>query len=268
MSHILLKEYIRQTLTAEPLSLLKESANVSNLALYGDWDDDQDYAEVALVDVSKFRKVLKELQRKKDWDKKDPIPLDKSLEFIVGYVGCSAPLGGNAWGAWEINAIAGRGYGKILYGIAYALSPKGLLMPDRDVVSDAAKGAWKKASKTHDSLKLDRRPPNNKTERTIDDAKLHGEKGREYLDRAYKAQGWEKVMFDQLDKAGELLDAEMLKVFKDQNIVSLVGGRIINDGKTHSDAGCGSNTPSWHSLSTSFLMVSLWTFCTGKAWPG
>jgi hypothetical protein len=42
---------------------------------------------------------------------------------------------------------------------------------------------------------------------------------------------------------------------------------IMKDGKAHSDAGCLSNTPSWHNLSTSFTMVSLWIFGTEKARP-
>jgi hypothetical protein len=42
---------------------------------------------------------------------------------------------------------------------------------------------------------------------------------------------------------------------------------IMKDGKAHSDAGCLSNTPSLHNLSTSFMMVSLWIFGTWKAWP-
>jgi hypothetical protein len=41
----------------------------------------------------------------------------------------------------------------------------------------------------------------------------------------------------------------------------------MKDGKAHSDAGYLSNTPSSHSLSTSYMMVSLWTLGTGKAHP-
>jgi hypothetical protein len=55
------------------------------------------------------------------------------------------------------------------------------------------------------------------------------------------------------------------KSLKKHTVLSFLG--IMKDGKAHSDAGCLSNTPSWHSLSTSFMMVSLWTFGTGKAQP-
>jgi hypothetical protein len=42
---------------------------------------------------------------------------------------------------------------------------------------------------------------------------------------------------------------------------------MMKDSKAHSDAGCLSNTPSLHNLSTSLMMVSLWIFGTGKAQP-
>ncbi len=41
---------------------------------------------------------------------------------------------------------------------------------------------------------------------------------------------------------------------------------IINKGKAHLDAGCLSNTPSLHNLSTSLMMVSLCIVGTGRAW--
>jgi hypothetical protein len=55
------------------------------------------------------------------------------------------------------------------------------------------------------------------------------------------------------------------KSLKKHTVLSFLG--IIKDGKAHSDAGYLSNTPSLHNLSTSFMMVSLWIFGTGKARP-
>jgi hypothetical protein len=55
------------------------------------------------------------------------------------------------------------------------------------------------------------------------------------------------------------------KSLKKHMVLSFLG--IMKDGKAHSDAGCLSNTPSLHKLSTSFMMVSLWIFGTGKARP-
>jgi hypothetical protein len=45
------------------------------------------------------------------------------------------------------------------------------------------------------------------------------------------------------------------KSLKKHTVLSFLG--IMKDGKAHSDAGCLSNTPSWRSLSTSFMMFSL-----------
>jgi hypothetical protein len=53
---------------------------------------------------------------------------------------------------------------------------------------------------------------------------------------------------------------------KKRTVLSFLG--IMKDDEAHSDAGCLSNTPSLHNLTTSLLMmVSLWTFGTEKAWP-
>ncbi|MBM5801018.1 MAG: hypothetical protein FJ077_09350 [Cyanobacteria bacterium K_DeepCast_35m_m2_023] len=49
-------------------------------------------------------------------------------------------------GAWEVTSIAGRGLGKILYGLGYSLTPSNRLMPDRHYTSGEAAGAWKGAA--------------------------------------------------------------------------------------------------------------------------
>jgi hypothetical protein len=56
------------------------------------------------------------------------------------------------------------------------------------------------------------------------------------------------------------------KSLKKQMVLSIFG--IMKDVKAHSDAGCLSNTPSWHSLSTSFLMVSCGLLALGKLGHG
>jgi hypothetical protein len=53
------------------------------------------------------------------------------------------------------------------------------------------------------------------------------------------------------------------KSLKKHTALSFLG--IMKDGKAHSDAGHLSYTPSWHSLTTSFMMASLRTFGTEKA---
>ncbi len=54
------------------------------------------------------------------------------------------------------------------------------------------------------------------------------------------------------------------KLLRKRTVLCFFG--IINKGEIHSDAGCLSNTPSLHNLSTSLMMVSLCIFGTGKAW--
>lgn len=49
-------------------------------------------------------------------------------------------------GAWEVTSIAGRGLGKILYGLGYSLTPNHRLMPDRHYTSGEAKKAWQSAA--------------------------------------------------------------------------------------------------------------------------
>ncbi len=55
------------------------------------------------------------------------------------------------------------------------------------------------------------------------------------------------------------------KLLKKRTVLFVFG--IMNKGEAHSDAGCLSNTPSLHNLSTPLIMVSLCIFGTGKAWP-
>ena len=165
-----------------------------------------------LIDVAVFNASF-EANEKKEHNSIAAVKI-AAKESVVGYISCSPPSRGEAWGAWEVTAAAGKGYGKILYSIGYALSPKGLLMPDRTSVSDDARDAWKKASKTHASLELDALPPMNKTDTREDDAEVHDEEGFEYLDRAYKATGDENDMLNRLLAAGEKLEADLKKKFK------------------------------------------------------
>jgi hypothetical protein len=45
-------------------------------------------------------------------------------------------------GAWSVTQVAGPGYGRILYGLGYNLTPEHRLMPDRDYTSARAGRAW------------------------------------------------------------------------------------------------------------------------------
>ena len=60
---------------------------------------------------------------------------------IVGWLDLRKPSGAPCRGAWMVAGVAGPG--RLVYGLAYALSPTGLVVPDRSSVSPSAKAAWR-----------------------------------------------------------------------------------------------------------------------------
>ena len=187
----ILREYVRR--------VLQESApsDVSSLAaLVREEGESQ-------VILFRYDKIYSSLSRRKDEDDVFNFLLENIKNSIVGYGVFGPPDKGEAYGAWEVTHAAAPGFGKILYGIGYALSPSGLLMPDRHQVSPEAEQAWKKASRDREKEKLDDLPPNNKTEDDFDDAELHSKKGKDFLDMAYKSQGWEKGVAARLIAQGK-----------------------------------------------------------------
>lgn len=189
----ILREYIRESLRGggakERLAALKEDH----------WSGDG--VEVVVFDAAKLMRFVKGKTKTRSFAEKVLLGARAS---VVGFGQYGPPPRGKAWGAWEVTRAAGPGYGKIVYGLGYALSPKGLLMPDRSTVSPSAEAAWRKASTTRESLPLDAMPPENRTDTREDDVdSLHDEEGKEFLDRAYRSQGWERTMSDKLFAEGE-----------------------------------------------------------------
>lgn len=143
--------------------------------------------------------------------KKDPDNISAYYDSVVSYLAVQDP-GNPCAGAWEVIRTAGPGYGKILYGLAYALSPNGILMSDRNSVSKSAYSAWSKlSSKGRKSFELDDIDADSKDKKTpdddSDDCNVHkiGDKdcgGRDPgpLNKAYAAEGWEKSTLDKLKK--------------------------------------------------------------------
>lgn len=219
----ILKEYVRE--------VLKESVDPTGFAAFiGESFFNPDAKEAVLVDLKKFDAAFKETKKKHSLFTDLDAVKKAARESVVGYISVGPPLRGNAWGAWEVTRSAGRGYGKIIYGIGYALSPNGLLMPDRSSVSDEAKAAWQKASKSRDSLQLDAMPPENRTDTKQDDTDLHDEEGHEYLDRAYKEQGWEKSMLSSLISSGDALEEKIRKILKGKRVDSAIGAFLSAGG--------------------------------------
>lgn len=216
----LLREYIRD--------VLKESASTQGYAVItGESFFNPDAVEAVLIDVSKFMSGMKSPPKTSLMTQLD-VSKAAAKSSVVGYISVGPPQYGNAWGAWEVTRSAGRGHGKLLYAIGYALSPKGLLMPDRVSVSDSAIEAWRKASTSRDSLELDPLPPENRTDTRVDDAEVHDKEGLEFLDRAYKAQGWEKSAVDDMIAAGNQIEAMLEKKLKSK--AAAVVGAFLSAG--------------------------------------
>lgn len=123
------------------------------------------------------------------------------------------------WKAWEVIASAGPGGADIartVYGIAYALSPSGIIMPDRTTVSPPAKAAWagvaakgeRKVLPLDDiSLPVEKRRTPNLPD---DDCELYRGKSKStdpsknpQLQNAYVATGKEKSMLAYLTAVHE-----------------------------------------------------------------
>lgn len=202
----LLREYVK--------SVLKESVSIEDYAVItGESFFKPDAVEAVLIDVSEFMLGMRTPPKTSLMTQLD-VAKNAAKRSVVGYISVGPPESGKAWGAWEVTRSAGRGHGKLLYAIGYALSPKGLLMPDRVSVSDSAISAWQKASKTHDSFQLDPLPPENKTDTKDDDAEVHDKDGLEFLDKAYKAQGWEKIAVDEMIESGNRIESMLEKKLK------------------------------------------------------
>lgn len=203
----ILREYIRVILRESSVS------TKGYAAIVGESFFDPDAKEAVIIDIDKFMAGMSKPPKTSLMTQLD-VAKSAAKESVVGYISFGPPKHGQAWGAWEVTRVAGKGYGKLLYSIGYALSPSGLLMPDRVSVSDSAIDAWRKASATRDSLQLDPLPPENRTVTKVDDAEVHDEEGLEFLDRAYKAQGWEKATVDEMVNAGNQLESIIEKKLK------------------------------------------------------
>lgn len=130
-----------------------------------------------------------------------------SNDSIVGFVQIAAPRGAPCRGAWQVKGIAGPG--KIVYGLAYAMSPTGLVVPDRSEVSSSASDAWKGyAAKTdpknilplddadHPKRGTDKHHDKYHTEDPNDDCyTAHTE---DHLNAAYRGPGGELSLLNKL----------------------------------------------------------------------
>lgn len=109
-------------------------------------------------------------------------------------------------GAWEVTSAWGPGIGKTVYGLGFALSPTGLLMPDRLGVLPPAVAGWEKQSnRKMKALDNHKHPPTgadpfhdeHHTEDPSDDCRMNKD-GIDFLNYTYEAQGWEAGMLNSM----------------------------------------------------------------------
>jgi hypothetical protein len=164
-------------------TLMTEGENTEQLAMIVDDEGGMKtvllYSPQAVVDAVK--KIIAPMGEEDDIDT-DALTdaIDSSARGMIKIKAPKDP----AYGAWEVISSAGKGYGKLLYGLAYALAPNDCVIPDRNKVSPDARAGWQKtAASGRPKKKLDNRD-DPKTPEKHDDSKVYGGKD-EYLDYAY-----------------------------------------------------------------------------------
>lgn len=151
---------------------------------------------------------IENMMRKLPGDVVDRSPelMAKLKEYMVGWVQVVKPKD-PCWDAMMIASIAGPG--KLMYGIGYALSPSGLLISDRDSMTNVAVSAWRNMSAkgTRGKKKLD-----NVTEpETPDPADDCVVLKDDFLNYAYEAQGWEMGVLETMNDNHEAVIARVTK---------------------------------------------------------
>ena len=134
-----------------------------------------------------------------------PDLMAKLKAYMVGRVQVIEPME-PCWDAMMIASIAGPG--KLMYGVAYALSPSGLLISDRDSMTSQAVAAWRNMSAKgiRGKKKLDDINPPHSTPEPEDDCILRPE---EFLNYAYESEGWEPAALQAMRREHENLIARV-----------------------------------------------------------
>jgi hypothetical protein len=124
-------------------------------------------------------------------------------------------------GAWEVkySAVKNTGDGGLVYGLGFAMTPNGILTPDRRQVSTRAQRGWIKqksrGGKPFDDFYAqpsEKRTPDDPsddctvhvdTDDEFEDACPEGHIDLDALNRSYKVEGWEKQLYDKMKAAHE-----------------------------------------------------------------
>jgi len=207
--------------------------------------DDVDASDMAAVvdDAGSSRTAVVYDAKKIAERKKSGVEIP--VNDIVGFVNVAQPKGAPCRGAWQVKGITGPG--KIVYGIAYALSPTGLVVPDRSNVSPQASNAWKSYSAKigpknilplddadHPKRGTDKHHDKHHTEDPQDDC--YTSHTEDHLNAAYRGPGGEGALLDRLMDAHEALMAKLKKQGID---TSELEAAILDAGYTKFDGVMG-----------------------------
>ncbi len=163
-----------RSIIKEAVALDTQGLEMEGLAIMTESEPQQKTA--VLYDVKKAAELIKMIERK------DPGANEFAINNVLkGLIIVGTPEENNCWGAWEVKFSAGKGKGKLLYSLGYALSPTRLLASDRNEVSDAAQGSWGSAF----------RKSKDGTKRAID------------ARSASDAKDWTRLQFDDASKPEE-----------------------------------------------------------------
>lgn len=218
-------EQLRRIIT-ESISVDTQGIKVDGLAALFEYEGNQRTAVV--IDAAAAAELAEMLDSPKP-PSSGKLQTMLQTRVIKGLIMVAEPASSECWGAWEVKFSAGRGMGKLLYGLGYAMTPSRLLMPDRKKVSDDAGFAWDKMSgKTKDMtdaatqkrsssrdvagtlsrIKFDDER-NPKTDIPEDDCRIHN--SREHLNYAYRSDGSEMAAMGSMKAAAANMEREVGK---------------------------------------------------------
>lgn len=193
--------------------LIIEAGMVPNESQAALVDDHSNLKRAIIYDRSLFLRDLDfvKFNLRKGKEREETL-LDFFNDIMLGFIEISPPesYSGIGYGpcadAWMVAAVAGPGYGKNVYGLGYALSPNGMLIPDRGSVKPKARNAWRSVfAKDVKKVRLDDKYHEHSeegneyhTDDPFDDCKLHRDPEDPQLDYAYSGTGEEEALLNKL----------------------------------------------------------------------
>lgn len=182
--------------------------------------------QAVIYDPRKLMELIEELTDREEVDEAVNVALNLVIQGVVELTEPNWPCNGAR--VITASAVKNKGDGGLVYGVGFALSPKGILTPDRHSVSHSAQRGWMKQTsrggRPFDDASL---PPEKQRtpDDTSDDCRIH--KGKDgcgthvpgaepALNRSYEEEGWEKPLFRKLQDAHDKTMQTLTQAQKDQ----------------------------------------------------